>query len=82
MLDDPKAALGLAYWPRMVECRGKIKKDHGRGENTRADNESGIPLPYCMDDEKWRSDERADQPYAVADAVGDFFALRLPVLGV
>ena len=82
MLDDPKTALGLAYWPCMVERGCKIKKDHGHRENTRTDNESGIPLPYCMHNEKWRSDERADQPYAVADAVGDFFALRLPVLGV
>jgi hypothetical protein len=30
-----------------------------------------------MHDENWRSDQRTDKPGAVADAVGDFFALRL-----
>jgi hypothetical protein len=35
-----------------------------------------------MHDEKRRSDERTDQPNAVADAVGDFFALGLPATGV
>ena len=59
MLDDPKTALGLANGPCMVKRGGKIKKNHGRGENTRTDNESGIPVPCCMHDEKWRSDQRA-----------------------
>jgi len=81
MLDDPKRALDHACWPRMLERGGKIKKDHGSGEDTRAGNESGIPVPHGMHDENWRSDERTDQPYAVADAVGDFFALRLPAVG-
>jgi hypothetical protein len=58
----------------MVERGGKIKKDHGGGEDNRADNESGIPMAHRMNDEKWRSDERAEQPYAVADTVGDLFA--------
>jgi hypothetical protein len=35
-----------------------------------------------MHDEKWRSDQRAEQPCAVADAVGDFFALRLNTIRV
>jgi hypothetical protein len=35
-----------------------------------------------MHDEKWRSDQRADKPCAVADAVGDFFALRLNTIRV
>ena len=77
MLDDPKTAFNFADWPRMVECRGKIEKNHGRGENTRSNNESGIPVSYCMLDEIWRSDQGGKHPYAVADAVGDFFALRL-----
>jgi hypothetical protein len=82
MLDDPKTAFDFADWPRMVECRGKIKKNHGGGENTRTDNESGIPVPCCMHDEKWRSDQRAYKPCAMADAVGDFFALRLNTIRV
>jgi len=64
----------------MVERGGKVKKDHGCGEDNRADNESGIPMTHRMNDEKWRSDERADQPYAVADTVGDLFALGLHLL--
>jgi hypothetical protein len=66
----------------MVKRGGKIKKNHGHGENIRTDNESGIPVPYCMHDEKWRSDQRAFKSGAVADAVGDFFALRLNTLRV
>lgn len=45
-------------------------------------NESGIPMAHRMNDEKWQFDERADQPYAVADTVGDLFALGLPLLWV
>jgi hypothetical protein len=46
MLDDSKTAFDLAYWPCMVERGCKVKKNHGHRENTRTDNESGIPLPY------------------------------------
>lgn len=45
-------------------------------------NESGIPMAHRMNDEKWQFDERGDQPYAVADTVGDLFALGLPLLWV
>jgi hypothetical protein len=83
MLDDSKTALGLANWPCTIKRGGKIKKGHGCGKDTRADNKSGILLPYCIHEEKWCSEERADQPQAVVDAVGDFFPLRLrPRLGL
>ena len=52
------------------------------GEDNRADNESGIPMAHRMNDEKWRSDERAEQPYAVTDTVGDLFALGRHLLKI
>jgi hypothetical protein len=82
MFDDSKTILSLAYRPRMVKGGSEVKKDHGGREDNRADNESGIPMAHRMNDEKWRSDKRTGQPYAVADTVGDLFALGLHLLSV
>jgi hypothetical protein len=82
MLDDSKTVFDLANWPRMVERGGEVKKNHGGGEDNRADHESSIPMARCMSDEKGRSDERAEQPYAVADTVGDLFASGLHLLKI
>jgi len=66
----------------MIEGRGKVKKYDGQGEEARADNEPGVSVPYCMHDEKRSSDECGNQPYTMANAIRNFFRLRLFTLGV
>jgi hypothetical protein len=59
---------------RKTRCR-KCETSH---KDTRADDESCIS---AMQDKKRRCYKCRDQPYTVADAVRDFFLLRLLTLG-
>ena len=65
----------------MVDGRGKVKEYRRGCEEASADEESSVPVPCRMHDEKWASDECGNQCYTVADAVRDFFRSRLRTRG-
>jgi hypothetical protein len=77
MLKDPKHALGLTYRQRMIEGRSKVKKYGRRGEEARANDKPDVSMPRRLRDEKRSSDECCGKTDAMANAVGDFFPLRL-----
>lgn len=77
MLNDAKHTLGLAYWQCVVDGGCKVKEYDCRGEETRTDKESNVSGPCGMGDEKRSSDECGDQPYTMANAVGNFLRWRL-----
>ena len=72
-----KHALGLAYRERMIEGRSKVKKYGCRGEEARTNDKSDVSMPCCLRNEKGSSDKCRDETGPMANAIGNFFPLRL-----
>jgi hypothetical protein len=77
MLKDPKHLLGVARGQRMVDGRCKVKKYGRCGEESHTNNKPIVSMPCRLRDEKGSSDECRGKTNAMANAVGNFFSLRL-----
>ncbi len=80
MLKDAKQALGFAYRQRVVKGRSKVKKYSRGGEEARTNDNPDVSMPCRLCDEKGSSDECRDETDPMANAVRNFFPLRLITL--
>lgn len=77
MLDRPERPLYSSGRKRMIERRGKVKRDHARRKQRRCDDHDCIAVPERVHDQKRRTGNYRNKPDSMTGAVCGFLGIRL-----